>query len=88
MHSMPFRGEASTILVGVFRTERSFPRIVVTGSARLGYYRKGGDSLANRYRRFRLRPFSLREFDPRPSASHLEALLQFETFLSLSFARK
>ena len=52
------------LLKGIYDTEKSFRRIVVTGSARLDYYRKGGDSLANRYRYFRLHPFSLRELDP------------------------
>jgi hypothetical protein len=68
------------LLKGIFDTEKSFRRIVVTGSARLDYYRKGGDSLANRYRHFRLHPFSLRELDARPSASHLDVLLRFGGF--------
>lgn len=68
------------LLKGIFDTERSFRRIVVTGSARLDYYRKGGDSLANRYRYFRLHPFSLRELDRKPSAAHLDSLLQFGGF--------
>ena len=68
------------LLKGIYDTEKSFRRIVVTGSARLDYYRKGGDSLANRYRYFRLHPFSLRELDPKPSASHLDALLRFGGF--------
>jgi hypothetical protein len=36
--------------------------ILVTGSARLDIYRKGGDSLLGRYRYYRLHPFSLSEF--------------------------
>ena len=36
--------------------------ILVTGSARLDVYRKGGDSLLGRYRYFRLHPFSISEF--------------------------
>jgi len=68
------------LLKGIYDTERSFRRIVVTGSARLDYYRKGGDSLANRYRYFRLHPFSLRELDPAPTASHLDILLRFGGF--------
>lgn len=35
--------------------------VLVTGSARLNVYRKGGDSLLGRYYPFRLHPFSLRE---------------------------
>ncbi len=49
------------LVKGIFDTEKSRLAIVVTGSARLDYYRKGGDSLANRYRYFRLHPFSLGE---------------------------
>ncbi len=41
------------LLKGIWDTERSRRRILVTGSARLDYYRKGGDSLAGRYRYFR-----------------------------------
>ncbi len=36
-------------------------RILVTGSARLNVYRRGGDSLLGRYLNFRLHPFSLGE---------------------------
>ena len=35
--------------------------IIVTGSARLDLYRRGGDSLMGRYHYYRLHPFSLRE---------------------------
>lgn len=36
-------------------------KMLVTGSARLDIYRKGGDSLLGRYRAYRLHPFSLPE---------------------------
>ena len=68
------------LLKGIYDTERSSRRIVVTGSARLDYYRKGGDSLADRYRYFRLHPFTLREPDPNPGASHLALLFRFGGF--------
>jgi predicted AAA+ superfamily ATPase len=74
------------LLKGIYDTEKSQRQILVTGSARLDYYRKGGDSLAGRYRYFRLHPFSLREVHRNPSSSDLEALLKFggfpEPFLS------
>src|SRR5688572_25931242 len=38
------------LLKGIWDTEKSVRRILVTGSARLDLYRKGGDSLAGRYR--------------------------------------
>jgi hypothetical protein len=68
------------LLKGIYDTERSRRKIIVTGSARLDYYRKGGDSLAGRYRYFRLHPFSLRELNRRPSRSDLEVLLKFGGF--------
>ena len=75
------------LLKGIYDTEKSRRRIIVTGSARLDYYRKGGDSLAGRYRYFRLHPFSLREFSRRPSRSDLEALLKFGGFPEPLFAQ-
>ena len=68
------------LVKGLYDTERSRRRIVVTGSARLDYYRKGGDSLANRYRYFRLHPFSLREIGRSASKADLESLLRFGGF--------
>lgn len=68
------------LLKGIHDTEKSRRRILVTGSARLDYYRKGGDSLTGRYRYFRLHPFSLREMSARPAAADLAALLKFGGF--------
>jgi uncharacterized protein len=71
------------LVKGLYDTERSSRRIVVTGSARLDHYRKGGDSLAGRYRYFRLHPFSLRELSGSPGISageRLALLLKFGGF--------
>lgn len=43
--------------------------IIVTGSARLNVYKKGGDSLMGRYLHFRLHPFSLGELLRHPPLS-------------------
>jgi hypothetical protein len=75
------------LLKGIWDTERSFRRLVVTGSARLDYYRKGGDSLAGRYRYFRLHPFSLLELDPHGHAESLDRLLRFGGFPEPLFRR-
>ncbi len=75
------------LLKGIYDTEKSRRKIIVTGSARLDYYRKGGDSLTGRYRYFRLHPFSLRELNRRPSRSDLEALLKFGGFPEPLFAQ-
>lgn len=68
------------LVKGIHDSEKSSRRILVTGSARLDYYRKGGDSLANRYRYFRLHPFSLPELNRSPTRSDVEALLRFGGF--------
>jgi predicted AAA+ superfamily ATPase len=75
------------LIKGVFDTERSRRRILVTGSARLDYYRKGGDSLVGRYRYFRLHPFSLCEFSASPTPDDLAALLRFGGFPEPLLAR-
>ncbi len=75
------------LLKGIHDTEKARRKILVTGSARLDYYRKGGDSLAGRYRYFRLHPFSLRELSRSPSRSDLDALLKFGGFPEPLFER-
>ncbi len=54
--------------------------ILVTGSARLDHFRKGGDSLAGRYHYYRLHPLSLPEADPKLRPETLQKLLQFGGF--------
>lgn len=68
------------LVKGFYDVEKTRRRIIVTGSARLDYYRKGGDSLANRYRYFRLHPFSLPEMGTDAGAKELEVLLKFGGF--------
>jgi hypothetical protein len=68
------------LVKGIWDTEKSRRQIIVTGSARLDYYRKGGDSLVGRYRYFRLHPFSLREWDARARPASLDLLLRFGGF--------
>jgi predicted AAA+ superfamily ATPase len=48
-------------LKGAFDSRQRGQRILVTGSARLDYYRYGGDSLQGRYHLLRLHPFSAAE---------------------------
>jgi hypothetical protein len=46
---------------GVYDTEGIPPSLMITGSARMDVYRKGGDSLAGRYFSYRLHPFTVKE---------------------------
>lgn len=48
-------------LKGVYDQDLARDGIIVTGSARLDLYRKGGDSLMGRYIPYRLHPFSVAE---------------------------
>lgn len=50
-----------TLLEGLFDRHADRMHIVVTGSARLDFYRKGGDSLMGRYFSYRLHPLSVGE---------------------------
>ncbi len=49
---------------GVFDTEKKPPNFLLTGSARLDIYRKGGDSLAGRHFSYRLHPLTIKEAAP------------------------
>jgi len=46
---------------GIYDTQKDRHHFIVTGSARLDVYRKGGDSMLGRYRYYRLHPFSMAE---------------------------
>lgn len=69
-----------TMIKGFY--DRYYPKknALVTGSARLDYYRKGGDSLLGRYRYLRMHPFSIDELSSNPSQSDLSLLLKFGGF--------
>lgn len=54
-------------LKGQYDSLKDRYRFLVTGSARLDVYRKGGDSLQGRYHRYRLHPFSLAELVREPT---------------------
>jgi uncharacterized protein len=60
---------------GLYDEFKSELEIIVTGSARLDVYRKGGDSLLGRYVPFRLHPFSVAESaDPPSPAESLQRI--------------
>lgn len=88
---------------GVYDTQKERFHMIVTGSARLDLYRRGGDSLMGRYHYYRLHPFSLAEIlkstsHPVPSRelllkkhttsnAQLEALFSFGGFPEPFFKR-
>ncbi len=54
-------GKWKNFLKGFFDTFEKRARIIVTGSARLNIYKKGGDSLMGRYFYYRIHPLSVAE---------------------------
>lgn len=63
---------------GLFDTLKNTHSFLVTGSARLDHFRKGGDSLLGRYHYYRLHPYSLSEIGY--SQDKLGKLLKFGGF--------
>lgn len=76
------------LVKGLFDKNKSSLSFIVTGSARLDYYRKGGDSLQGRYHYYRLHPFSVMECEAKPGKEVVAQLLRFggfpEPFLNAS----
>ena len=68
---------------GVYDSEGASPALLVTGSARLDTYRKGGESLAGRFFSFRLHPLTVKEIchflKEKPSKA-LDDLIRFGGF--------
>lgn len=68
------------LMKGLYDKHHEDHQFIVTGSAQLDYFRKGGDSLLGRYRYLRLHPFSLMELSKNPSQNDLKTLLKFGGF--------
>lgn len=62
-------------LKGLYDVHKEQHQILVTGSARLDFYRFGGDSLQGRYHYLRLHPLSVAELNIKTSADFQELLL-------------
>lgn len=57
-------GKWKNLLKGFYDTLKEEHQFLITGSARLDVYRRGGDSLLGRYHYWRLHPFTLSEIPP------------------------
>lgn len=68
------------LVKGLYDVNKSSRRFLVTGSARLDHYRRGGDSLQGRYHYHRLHPLSLYEINRNPTRDDLEHLSKFGGF--------
>ena len=66
---------------GIYDTQKTNQRLLITGSARLDIYRKGGDSLAGRHFLHRLYPFTVKELKAQmPPKDVLERILSVGGF--------
>jgi uncharacterized protein len=75
------------LIKGLYDTNKSQREFLVTGSARLDIYRKGGDSLQGRYHFWRLHPFTLPELrKTHGSEISIDQLLAFGGFPEPLFA--
>ena len=68
------------LMKGLYDKNQSAISFIVPGSARLDYYRKGGDSLQGRYHYYRLHPFTVTEYGKAADPSLVEQLLRFGGF--------
>jgi predicted AAA+ superfamily ATPase len=68
------------LVKGFYDKNRSEMSFIITGSARLDYYRRGGDSLQGRYHYYRLHPFSMPEMNPTPTMNDFNLLFKFGGF--------
>lgn len=68
------------LVKGFYDRNKHALSFLVTGSARLDYYRQGGDSLQGRYHYYRLHPFSLGELAGENTPEMLEHLMLYGGF--------
>ncbi len=68
------------LIKGIYDTRGEERSLLITGSARLDHYSRGGDSLQGRYHYWRLHPFSAPELDPSPGPKVVDQLLEFGGF--------
>ncbi len=68
------------LIKGYYDKLKNTHQFLVTGSARLDYYRKGGDSLLGRYHYYRMHPLTLPEVSSDFSSSQMDRLYQFGGF--------
>lgn len=69
-----------SLVKGIYDKHRPELKIIVTGSARLDHFRKGGDSLVGRYFYHRLHPYSVSELSHLVGPDLITDLLHFGGF--------
>ncbi|MFN8370680.1 MAG: ATP-binding protein [Bacteriovoracaceae bacterium] len=67
-----------SLIKGFYDTWKNTQKFIITGSARLDLFRKGGDSMLGRYHYYRIHPYSLNELGNTPE--NLKNLFKFGGF--------
>lgn len=82
LDEIPTMPQWKPYLMGVFDRKPAQQALLVTGSARLDTFRQAVESLAGRYFRWRLHPFSVKEISAHAGSNEaaLQALLRFGGF--------
>ncbi|NQY81215.1 MAG: ATP-binding protein [Candidatus Caenarcaniphilales bacterium] len=65
-------------LKGLYDLHHKEHKILVTGSAKLDYFKRGGDSLQGRYFFYRLHPFTLAEYLAKKNLNYIKAIEDLE----------
>lgn len=69
-----------SLIKGFYDIHHKDTKFIVTGSARLDHFRKGGDSLMGRYHYYRLHPFTVDELYLLDNKPTIENLLEYGGF--------
>ncbi len=69
-----------SLVKGIYDINKEEIKFIVTGSARLDHFKKGGDSLFGRYHYYRLHPFTLSELSKKPNKKDFEQLFNLSGF--------
>lgn len=67
-----------TLIKGAWDTWKGLQKYLITGSAQLDIFRKGGDSMLGRYHYYRIHPFTLSELGNNPE--NLKKIFEFGGF--------
>jgi predicted AAA+ superfamily ATPase len=68
------------LVKGFYDTKKDKQKFIITGSARLDYFKNGGDSMQGRYHYYRLHPYSLLELSSKPNQEDIKHLFNFGGF--------
>lgn len=77
IHKYP---EWRNLIKGLYDKFKKKKKFIITGSAKLDYYRHGGDALTGRYFHYRLHPISLPELATNPTINDLHDLIRWGGF--------